>query len=87
LLSGITPLSSENPEGILWLFEKLGEVQALGLVDDRTFLVRILPLVTGSLLKFVGNCLAEKLSWVESKARLLADYFLYIVRERLIRDL
>jgi hypothetical protein len=87
LLRGITPLSSEKPEEILWLFEKLGEVQALGLVDDRTFLVRILPLVTGSLLKFDGNCLIEQLSWVESRARLLADYFPYIVRERLIRDL
>jgi hypothetical protein len=65
----------------------LGEIHALGLVDDRTFLVRILPLVTGSLLKFIGNCLVEKLSWGESKARLLVEYFPNIIRERSVRDL
>jgi hypothetical protein len=29
----------------------------------------------------------ERLSWAESKERLLADYFLHLVRERLVRDL
>jgi hypothetical protein len=61
LLRGVTPLSSEKPEEILWLFGKLGEIHALGLVDDRTSLVQILPVVTGSLFKFIGNCLVEKL--------------------------
>jgi hypothetical protein len=60
------------------LFGKLGEIHALGLVDDRTFLARILPLVTGSLLKFIGTCLLEGLSWAESNRRLLAEYFLIL---------
>jgi hypothetical protein len=86
-LRGITPLSSEKPEEILWLFGKLGEIHAFRLGDDRTFLARILPLVTGSLLKFIGTCLREELSWAESKRRLLAEYFLHFIRESLVRDL
>ena len=35
----------------------LGEVYALGLADDRKFVTRVLLLVSGSLLKFLGNCL------------------------------
>jgi hypothetical protein len=68
------------------LFVLLDETYDLGLVDDKSFLTRVLPLVTGSLLNFVGNCLTEGLTWAESKTRLLEDYFPYFVRERLIRE-
>jgi hypothetical protein len=79
-------LTSEEPETIMELFVQLDETCELGLVDDKVFLARILPLVSGSLLNFVGSCLREGLTWAESKARLLADYFPYFVRERLIRE-
>jgi hypothetical protein len=59
----------------------------LGLVDDRQFITRILPLVSGSLLKFLGGCLREDCSWADCKTRLLDEYFSYFVWERLIRDL
>jgi hypothetical protein len=49
LLHQVAPLSSEEPEDMLWLFVRLGEIQALGLVDDRMFITRVLPLVSGSL--------------------------------------
>jgi len=54
LLCQVSPLSSEEPEAILRLFVRLEEVHDLGLVDDRVFVTRILPLVSGSLLTFLG---------------------------------
>ena len=57
LLRPIPPLSSEEPEAIMWLFIRLDEVHSLGLVDDRVFVTRILSLVSGSLLTFLGDCL------------------------------
>ena len=52
LLRQVSPLSSEEPEAILRLLVRLEEVHDLGLVDDRVFVTRILPLVSGSLLTF-----------------------------------
>jgi hypothetical protein len=81
------PLRSEDPEEIMRLFIRLGEVYDLGLVVNRIFMMRILPLVTGSLLRFVGDCLGGGGSWADCKTCLLEEYFLYFVRERLTRDL
>jgi hypothetical protein len=85
LLRQIPPLKSEEPEAIMALFVWLDETYELGLVDDRTFITRILLLLVGSLLAFVGNCLQEGCTWAACKARLLEDYFPYFVRERLIQ--
>jgi hypothetical protein len=71
----------------LTLFVRLDELFDLGLVDDRGFITRILPLVTGSLLRFMGDSLRKGNSWAECKSLLLEEYFPYFVRERLVRDL
>jgi hypothetical protein len=81
------PLFSEEPESILMLFIRLDEIFDLGLVNDRVFITRILPLVKGSLLRFMGDCLRMGNEWAECKSRLLDEYFPYFVRERLVRDL
>ena len=39
------PLSSEEPESILPLVSKLDMIFEVGLPDDKTFVMRILPLV------------------------------------------
>jgi hypothetical protein len=52
LLRQVSPLCSEDPEAILWVFLRVEEIYELGLVDDTTFVTRILPLVSGSLLRF-----------------------------------
>jgi len=59
----------------------------LGLTDDRQFITRVLPLVSGSLLKLLGSCLRGGCSWAQCKVQLLEEYFPYFVCERLIRDL
>jgi len=87
LLRQVKPLLSEEPVDILRLFVRLEEVYELKLVDDSQFIARILPLVFGSLLKFLGECRREECSWAVCKSRLLDEYFPYFVRERLIRDL
>jgi hypothetical protein len=87
LLRAIAPVSSKEPEAIMQLFIRLEEIHELGLADDRVFITRILPLVSGSLLGFVGDCLREGSGWAESTKRLLERYFPYFVRERLIREL
>ena len=46
-------LSTENPEAILRFIARLDEIYALGLSDDRSFVVRILPLVSGAILRFL----------------------------------
>ena len=48
LLRQVSPLFSEEPEIILHLFVRLEEIHDLGLVDDRVFVTRILPLVSGN---------------------------------------
>jgi hypothetical protein len=51
------------------------------------FITRILPLVRGGLLQFLGVCLRERSSWEACKVQLLEEYFPHFVRKRLIRDL
>jgi hypothetical protein len=43
LLHKVSPLSLEEPEAILRLSFRLQEVHHLGLVDNRVFVIRILP--------------------------------------------
>jgi hypothetical protein len=81
LLRQTFPLASEQPETIMNLFVRLDETFELGLFEDRILITRILPLVSGNLLVFVGNCLREGSNWTEFKARLLVEYFPYFVRE------
>jgi len=87
LLRKVATLSSKDPEEILRLFVWLGDVYDLGIVGDRQFVTRNLPLVSGSLIKFLGSCLRGRCSWTDSKTQLLEEFFPYFVRERLIRDL
>jgi hypothetical protein len=84
LLRQIPPVTSEEPEAIMQLFVRLDEIHELGLADNRTFLTRILPLVSDSHLTFIGGCLREGSSWAENNAQLLERYIPYFVRERLI---
>ena len=55
LLKQVEPLLSERPEDILLFFVRLGELHALGLVDDRVFMTRNMPRVPGGLLQFLGD--------------------------------
>jgi hypothetical protein len=87
LLRPIPHLSSEEPEAIMRLFIRLDEVHGLGLVEDRVFITRILSLVSGSLLTFLGSCLRTGSSWVDCKSQLLSEYFPHFVHERMIQDL
>ena len=87
LLRQVPPLSLEEPEATLHLFVRLEEIHDLGLVDDRVFIMRFLPLVSGSLLTFLRDCLHREDRWADCKSQLLDEYFPYFVRERLIRDL
>jgi hypothetical protein len=64
----------------------LEEIQNSGLVDDRNFVNRVLPLVTGGSLIFLGGCLLRGGIWADCKAQ-LDECFPYFLRERLIRDL
>jgi hypothetical protein len=87
LLRQFSPLRTAEPEDILRLFVRLGEVYDLGLADDRAFIIRIMPLVFGSLLKRLSDCLHQGVSWADCKSRLLNEYFPHFMHERLIRDL
>lgn len=71
----------------MWLFIKLDEIYDLRLADDKNFITRILPRVSGSLLNFLGSCLRANNSWAECKSRLLQEYFPHFIRERLVWDL
>ena len=62
LLRQVPPLSTEDPEGILQLVSRLEEIYALWLIDDKGFITRILPLVSGALFTFLGG-LSQK--WEE----------------------
>jgi hypothetical protein len=70
----------------MWFFVRLDEIRGLRLADDKGFITRILPLVSGSLLTFLGSCLWANNSWAECKSQLLQQYFPHFVRESLIRD-
>jgi hypothetical protein len=67
LLWRFSPLSSEEPEELMNLFVRLDEIHKLGLVNDSIFIARILPLVSGSVLVFLGGCLHDGSDWVECK--------------------
>jgi hypothetical protein len=86
LLRQNSPVASEEPETSMELFVRSDETCELEPIKDKVFLTRILPFVSGSLLVFVGNCQREGLTWAESKAMLLAEYYPYFVRERLNRE-
>jgi len=62
LFRQISPLRSEDPKVILRLFVRLDEIYYLEFVGNGVFITRIMPLVFGSLLKFLGGCLRERVS-------------------------
>ena len=86
MLRHLSPLSSEEPEAIMNLFVRLDEIYELGLVEGRIFIIRILALLSGSVLVFVGNSLREGNSWAACKANLLEKNFPYFVRGSLVRE-
>jgi len=63
LLHQVAPLSSEELQEILRLFVRLQDINDLELVNHKQFIMRILPLVSGSVLKFLGECLSEGCDW------------------------
>jgi len=81
------PSLSEEPEAILRLGSKLDEIHALGLIDGKMFMIRILPLVSGAVLRFFEDCLRSGRNWAQCKVALLREFFPYFVRERMVRDL
>jgi len=83
----VPALTSEKPEAILGLVSKLDEIHALGLVDNKMFVVRVQPKVSGAVLRFFGDCLRNGKNWGQCKSELLKDFFPLFIRERLIRDL
>jgi len=87
LLRKVQTLSSDEPEAILRLVNKLDEIHALGLIDDKMFIVRILPLVSGAVLRFFGGCLRNGRNWAQCKGDLLREFFPHFVCERMVRDL
>jgi hypothetical protein len=87
LVRQVPPSTTEEPGAILWLISRLDEIFQLQLVGDRDFIIRVLPLFSGSVLRFFGGCLRSGKDWEQCKQDLLKEYFPPIVRERLIRDL
>jgi hypothetical protein len=57
LVRQVPPLTTEEPEAILWLISRLDENFQLQLVGDRDFIIRVLPLFSGSVLRFFWGCL------------------------------
>ena len=55
LLRQVPSLTSDEPEATLHLVSKLDEIHGLGLADDKTFVIRILPLLTGAVSRFFGE--------------------------------
>ena len=86
LLRQVCPLVSEEPEAILGLISRLNDIHALGLLEDKLFIVRVLPLVSGGVLRFFGDALRHGKSWEQCKADLLQQFSPHFVRERMIRD-
>jgi len=80
-------LVAEEPEAILRFIVRLNEIYILGLGDDRSFVVRILPLVSGAVLRFFGDYLRNGRTWEQCKVELLREFFPHFVRERMVRDL
>ena len=80
-------MSAEEPEAILPFIVRLDEIYALGPSDDRSFVVRILPLVSGAVFGFFGDCLRNGRTWEQCESELLREFFPHFVRERMIPDL
>jgi len=53
LFRKVPPLRSEDAEAILHFCVQVDEVFEIGLVDDRSFVMRILALVSGCVLRFL----------------------------------
>jgi len=79
LLRKVHSLSSEEPEAILRLVNKLDKIHALGLMDDKMFIVHILPLVSGAVLRFFVDCLRSGRNWAQCKGDLLREFFPHFV--------
>jgi hypothetical protein len=75
LMRQVHPLTAEEPEAILWFMVRLNEIYALGLGEDRSFIVRILPLIFGVVLLFFGDCLRNGRTWEQCKDDLLREFF------------
>ena len=86
LMSQFSPLVTEEPEAVLRFVVRLNEIYTLGLGDDRSFVVRILPLVSAAMLRFFGDCLRNGRTWEQCKGELLQEIFPHFVRERMVRD-
>jgi len=87
LMRKVSPLNSEEPEAILRFIARVDDIYRLKLCSDRAFVMRILPLVPGVILRFFGECLLNNLDWDQCKKDLLREFFPHFIRERLIRDL
>ena len=79
LLRQVPVLTSECPEAILELVSKLDEFHDLGLVDDRVFVIRVLPKVSGAVLRFFGECLRSRDDWENCKTKLLIIIIIIII--------
>ena len=71
----VPSLTSDEPETILRLVGNLDEIHGLGLADDKTFVIRILPLLTEAVLRFFGERLRNGRSWEQCKHQLLREFF------------
>ena len=87
LMRKVLPLATGDPEAILRFVCRLNEIHVLGLSDDRSFIVRLLPLVSGAMLRFFGDCLRSSRTWEQCKRELLREFFPHFVRERMVHDL
>ena len=82
LLRQVPSLSSEEHEAILRFVSRLD----CQMSDDRIFVIRTLPLVSGAVLRFFGDCLRNGRNWDQCKTELLKEFFAHFVRERMIGD-
>ena len=57
------------------LVSKLDEIHALGPVDDKIFVVRVLPKVSGAVSRFLWDCLRNGKNWGQCKSELVNESF------------
>jgi len=57
------------------MISKLDKIHDLGLVDDKNFVIRVLPKVSGVMLVFFGDCLRGEKNWDQCKSELVKDFF------------
>jgi len=82
LLKDVPRLMSEEPRAILKFFVELKAIYELKLVPDNVFLVRLLPKLRGGLLTLLGECIRHGDSWEQCKARVLKEYFPFLLVRR-----